>query len=212
VVTVGVGCVVTDAGTGCGLCVAEGEEGKGKTFLKGSNRVGKPLDGPRLVNMSPICVGLEADVFLFGNGFSIEGFFGLVGIGLGLVFGGEWNSFEDKTNDFPPWGGFLWCRGGRCSSPGTVKGVSTWLVSVGEKPERGKWGKSEKGKVLKMVNFICIAGYVFKMVTLCYCPAFWHSCHPVDRWRETRDTAGDRQAEVIPGQISLKFKQNKMVK
>ena len=55
------GCVVTVLGTGCGSALAEGEEGRWKKFLKGSNRDGKPLDGPRFVNMSPICVGLEED-------------------------------------------------------------------------------------------------------------------------------------------------------
>ena len=101
------GCVATVLGTGCGSALAEGEEGRWKKFLKGSNRVGKPLDGPRLLNMSPICVGLEAVVLVFGNAFSIEGCLGLVGVALGLVFGGEGDSFEDKTNDFPLCCGFL---------------------------------------------------------------------------------------------------------
>ena len=97
--------VVTVAGTGCGSYVAEGKEGK--KCLKGSNRVGKPLNGPRLLKMSPMCVGLAADVLVFGNGFSIEGCLGLVGVALGLVFGGEGDSFEDKTNDIPLYCGFL---------------------------------------------------------------------------------------------------------
>ena len=55
------GCVVTVLGTGCGSALAEGKEGRWKKFLKGSNRDGKPLDGPRFVNMSLLCVGLEED-------------------------------------------------------------------------------------------------------------------------------------------------------
>ena len=80
---------------------------------------------------------------------------GLVGSVLGLVgaFAEERDFLGDKTNDFSSGWGFLGCRGGRCSRPGTVKGVSTWLVSVGENPERGKWVKSENGKVLKIVKF-----------------------------------------------------------
>ena len=78
-----------------------------------------------------------------------------------------------------------------------MKGVSTWLVSVGENPERGMLLKSRNGKVLKIVNFD--VGNVCKMVTLCYCPVFYQFCHPEDRWRVTGDTAGDRQAEGLPG-------------
>ena len=46
-------------------------------------------------------------VLVFENGFSIEGCLGLVGAALGFVFGGEGDSFEDKTNDFPLCCGFL---------------------------------------------------------------------------------------------------------
>ena len=60
-VNVTVGCVVTVVVTGCGSALAEGEEGRWKKFLKGSNRDGKPLGGLRFVNMSPIYVGIEED-------------------------------------------------------------------------------------------------------------------------------------------------------
>ena len=78
-----------------------------------------------------------------------------MGAVLGLVggFGGEGDLLGGEINDFSSGGGFLGCRGGRCCSPGTVKGVSTWLVSVGENPERGKWLKSGNEKVLKIVKF-----------------------------------------------------------
>ena len=83
-----VGCVVTVVVTGCGSCVTDGEEGKGRKCLKGSNKAGNPLEGLRSVNMSPICVGLRADVFVFrnGNGFSIERCLVLVVGVLGLFF------------------------------------------------------------------------------------------------------------------------------
>jgi hypothetical protein len=44
-----------------------------KKFLKGLYRVGKLPDGLRFENISPKCVGLEADDLGLGNVFSIEG-------------------------------------------------------------------------------------------------------------------------------------------
>ena len=45
--------------------------------------------------------------------------------------------------------------GGRSSSPGTEKRVSTWLLPEWENPERGRWAKSEDGEKKDLNIYNC---------------------------------------------------------